>query len=87
MYDSSHSPIDENVANTKKLVEICAEHGMSLEAEGWFYRRREGGVVGTWASARTHQGVQENCRPGNRFPGSWYQRKYPWKISGKLERG
>ena len=33
MYDGSHSPIDENVANTKKLVEICKEHGMSLEAE------------------------------------------------------
>lgn len=46
MYDGSHSPIDENVANTKKLVEICAEHGMSLEAEVGSIGGEEDGVVG-----------------------------------------
>ena len=46
MYDGSHSPIDENVANTKKLVEICKEHGMSLEAEVGSIGGEEDGVVG-----------------------------------------
>lgn len=46
MYDGSHSPIEENVANTKKLVEICAEKGMSLEAEVGSIGGEEDGVVG-----------------------------------------
>ena len=46
MYDGSHSPIDENVANTKKLVEICKEHGMSLEAEVGSIGGEEDGVIG-----------------------------------------
>ncbi len=33
MFDGSHYPIDENVAKTKELVEVCAGKGMSLEAE------------------------------------------------------
>ena len=33
MFDGSSYPIDENVAKTKELVKICAEKGMSLEAE------------------------------------------------------
>ena len=33
MFDGSHYPIDENVAKTKELVKIVAEHNMSLEAE------------------------------------------------------
>ena len=33
MFDGSHYPIEENVAKTKELVKIVAEHGMSLEAE------------------------------------------------------
>ena len=40
------SPIDENVANTKKLVEICKEHGMSLEAEVGSIGGEEDGVIG-----------------------------------------
>ena len=39
MYDGSHSPIEEN-------VEICAEHGMSLEAEVGSIGGEEDGVVG-----------------------------------------
>ena len=41
-----NSPIDENVANTKKLVEICKEHGMSLEAEVGSIGGEEDGVIG-----------------------------------------
>ena len=46
MYDGSHSPIEEKVANTKKLVEICKEKGMSLEAEVGSIGGEEDGVVG-----------------------------------------
>lgn len=46
MYDGSHSPIEENIANTKKLVEICEEKGMSLEAEVGSIGGEEDGVVG-----------------------------------------
>ncbi len=46
MYDGSHSPIDENVANTTELVKICAEKGMSLEAEVGAIGGEEDGVVG-----------------------------------------
>ena len=33
MFDGSHYPIEENIAKTKELVEICAKNNMSLEAE------------------------------------------------------
>ena len=33
MFDGSHYPIEENVAKTQELVKVCAEKGMSLEAE------------------------------------------------------
>ena len=46
MYDGSHSPIDENVANTTELVKVCAEKGMSLEAEVGSIGGEEDGVVG-----------------------------------------
>lgn len=46
MYDGSHSPIEENVANTKELVKICAEKGMSLEAEVGSIGGEEDGIVG-----------------------------------------
>ena len=39
MFDGSHYPIEENIAKTKELVKICAEHNMSLEGE-------EDGVIG-----------------------------------------
>jgi len=47
MYDGSHSPIEENVANTKELVRVCREKGMSLEAEVGSIGGEEDGVVGT----------------------------------------
>lgn len=46
MYDGSHSPIDENVKNTKALVAICKEHGMSIEAEVGSIGGEEDGVIG-----------------------------------------
>lgn len=46
MYDGSHSPIEENIANTKELVGICNEKGMSLEAEVGSIGGEEDGVVG-----------------------------------------
>ena len=46
MYDGSHSPIEENIANTKELVKVCAEKGMSLEAEVGAIGGEEDGVVG-----------------------------------------
>lgn len=46
MFDGSHYPIDENVAKTKELVAICAEKGMSLEAEVGSIGGEEDGVIG-----------------------------------------
>lgn len=46
MFDGSHYPIDENVEKTKELVAICAEKGMSLEAEVGSIGGEEDGVVG-----------------------------------------
>ena len=46
MFDSSHYPIDENVAKTKELVQVCAEKGLSLEAEVGSIGGEEDGVVG-----------------------------------------
>ena len=46
MFDGSHYPIDENVKKTKELVAICAEKGMSLEAEVGAIGGEEDGVVG-----------------------------------------
>ena len=47
MFDGSHYPIDENVAKTSELVKVCAEKGMSLEAEVGAIGGEEDGVVGT----------------------------------------
>jgi len=46
MFDGSHYPIDENIAKTKELVAVCAEKGMSLEAEVGSIGGEEDGVVG-----------------------------------------
>lgn len=46
MFDGSHYPIEENIEKTKKLVEICREKGMSLEAEVGAIGGEEDGVVG-----------------------------------------
>ena len=46
MFDGSHYPIDENIAKTKELVAVCAEKGISLEAEVGSIGGEEDGVVG-----------------------------------------
>ena len=46
MFDGSHYSIEENVEKTKELVKICAEKGMSLEAEVGAIGGEEDGVVG-----------------------------------------
>lgn len=46
MFDGSHYPIAENVEKTKTLVKLCADHGMSLEAEVGSIGGEEDGVVG-----------------------------------------
>ncbi len=46
MFDGSHYPIEENIAKTKELVAICAEKGISLEAEVGSIGGVEDGVVG-----------------------------------------
>ena len=46
MFDGSHYPIEENIAKTKELVEICNELGLSLEAEVGSIGGEEDGVIG-----------------------------------------
>lgn len=46
MYDGSHAPIEENIENTKKLVALCREKGISLEAEVGAIGGEEDGIVG-----------------------------------------
>ncbi len=46
MFDGSHYPIEENVAKTTELVKICAQKGLSLEAEVGSIGGEEDGVVG-----------------------------------------
>ena len=46
MFDGSHYPIEENVAKTKELVQVCAEKGLSLEAEVGSIGGEEDGVIG-----------------------------------------
>lgn len=46
MFDGSHYPIEENIQKTRELVKICAEKGISLEAEVGSIGGEEDGVVG-----------------------------------------
>ena len=46
MFDGSHYPIEENIAKTKELVEVCRAKGLSLEAEVGAIGGEEDGVVG-----------------------------------------
>lgn len=46
MIDNSALPIDENIANTKKVVDYAHEHGVSVEAEVGTVGGEEDGVVG-----------------------------------------
>ena len=46
MFDGSHYGIDENVAKTTELVNICNEKGLSIEAEVGSIGGEEDGVIG-----------------------------------------
>ena len=46
MFDGSHYPIEENIAKTKELVEVCNAKGLSIEAEVGSIGGEEDGVVG-----------------------------------------
>ena len=46
MFDGSKYPIEENVAKTKELIEVCNKKGISLEAEVGSIGGEEDGVVG-----------------------------------------
>ncbi|MBE6634813.1 MAG: class II fructose-1,6-bisphosphate aldolase [Ruminococcaceae bacterium] len=46
MFDGSHYPIEENLAKTKELVDVCASRGLSLEAEVGAIGGEEDGVIG-----------------------------------------
>ena len=46
MFDGSHYPIAENIEKTTELVRVCAEKGLSLEAEVGSIGGEEDGVVG-----------------------------------------
>jgi len=46
MFDGSHYPIEENIQKTQELVKLCAEKGVSLEAEVGSIGGEEDGVIG-----------------------------------------
>ena len=46
MFDGSKFPIEENVAKTMELVEVCNKKGLSLEAEVGAIGGEEDGVIG-----------------------------------------
>ena len=46
MFDGSHYPIEENIAKTKELVEVCHSKGISIEAEVGSIGGEEDGVIG-----------------------------------------
>ncbi len=46
MYDGSHHPIDENIAETKKVVEYAHARGLTVEAEIGTVGGNEDGIIG-----------------------------------------
>lgn len=82
MFDGSHYPIEENVEKTKELVKVCAEKGLSLEAEVGSIGGEEDGVVGMGECADP-----DECKAiADLGVDMLYDRyrQYPWQISGKL---
>ena len=47
MFDGSHYPIDENIAKTKEIIEICSAKNISVEAEVGAIGGDEDGVIGS----------------------------------------
>ncbi len=46
MFDGSHYDIEENIAKTTEIIELCAARGLSVEAEVGAIGGEEDGVVG-----------------------------------------
>ncbi len=46
MFDGSHYPIEENIAKTRELVDVCHKKGISIEAEVGSIGGEEDGVIG-----------------------------------------
>ena len=46
MFDGSHYAIEENIAKTKEIIDLCAAKGLSVEAEVGAIGGEEDGVVG-----------------------------------------
>ena len=46
MFDGSHYPIEENIAKTTEIIDLCAAKGISVEAEVGAIGGEEDGVVG-----------------------------------------
>ncbi len=47
MYDGSHLPFDENIAETKEIVALAHANGISVEAEVGSIGGEEDGIIGT----------------------------------------
>ena len=77
MFDGSHYPIDENVEKTTELVKLCAEKGLSLEAEVGSIGGEEDGVVGMGEVADPAECKRIACR---RY------RQHSRQVSRKLAR-
>ena len=46
MFDGSHFPLDENIAKSKEIIEICHSKGISVECEVGTIGGEEDGVIG-----------------------------------------
>lgn len=46
MFDGSHYAIEENIEKTKEIIALCAERGLSVEAEVGAIGGEEDGVIG-----------------------------------------
>jgi len=82
MFDGSSLSIEENVEKTKELVKICAEKGISLEAEVGGIGGEEDGVVSSGECADPEECKSVNelgvtmlaCGIGNihgKYPANW----------------
>ncbi len=58
MFDGSHGPIDENIKQTRQVVEYAAPHGISVEAEVGTVGGIEDGLIGGIQYADLHECVR-----------------------------
>jgi 6-phospho-5-dehydro-2-deoxy-D-gluconate aldolase len=58
MFDGSHGPIDQNIEQTRQVVEYAAPHGISVEAEVGTVGGVEDGLVGGIQYADLHECVR-----------------------------